>query len=334
MITEKENLTIALDGGIPEWTPLFFNGAQTVMSTAMQDVPPAGSGRGLDWFGVDQVSTPETFGMFTPTVGVPHVLTDITQWRDQVRIPDLESTDWEAVAKRDLETFRIDRENYVFDYKFGTGLFERLHYLMGFEESMIAIALEPDSVYELIGALTDFYIKRAEIIAEFYKPDYFTLMDDYTHISGQFISGTTFDALFAPHIKRIVDFVATTDMKFKLHCCGRAELLLDNFYRIGIRRFDPVQPCNDLADMRRRYPDISLMGGLDLQGVTDHPRATEEDIRKEVRRCVDEYGPLGGYVMYCCTIYKADPQSYLPGGRMFFLMDEASSYAKCVAGAA
>lgn len=332
-MNEKENILLAFEGKKPEWTPCFWNGAQIILSTAVLNIPQLGSKEGYDWFGVHWTATEDTGGMFTPTVGMPVPLTDIELWRDQVKFPDLSAIDWEETAKRDYEMFGIDRENMVLDYYNGNGLFERLHFLMGFEEALMAIVTNPEDVYDLVGAIADHYIEIAHYIAKYYKPDYYTFLDDYAHVRGLFISPETFDELFAPHLKRIIDAVESTEMRFKMHCCGMQELLLDNFYEIGVRRLDPCQPCNDLVAMKERYPEISLMGGLDLQGVVDYPGVTEEQLRAEVRRCIDEYGPAGGFVIFGGGVDLYSPTAFEPDQKMGIIVDESTKYAKIKASA-
>ncbi|MEL4105884.1 uroporphyrinogen decarboxylase family protein [Oscillospiraceae bacterium WX1] len=322
IMTEKENIILAFDGKMPEKTPCFWTAAQLILSSAVKNIPTLGLTEGYDWFGVHWTATEDTGWMFSPTADKPHVLTDITKWREQVKFPDIEKIDWETAAANDMMFFNIDRENKVMDYYHGNGIFERLHFLMGFEEAMVAIIEEPEAVYDLMGAVADMYIAIAEKIDQYYKPDYYIFLDDYAHRLGLFVSPATFDKLFAPHLKRIVDFVGTTGMKFKMHCCGMQELLLDNFYKIGIRRFDPGQPCNDLVAMKKRYPDIAIMGGLDIQGVVDYPGVTEEQLRAEVRRCIREYGPMGGYIIFGATVALYMPEAYAPGQKMGIILDE------------
>lgn len=326
-MTEKENILLAYEGKKPQWTPCFWAGAQLLLSSAVKNIPGLGLTEGYDWFGVHWTATENTGWMFTPTADKPHVLTDVTKWREQVRFPNLEEIDWAATAERDFAFFGTDRTK-VQDYYQGNGLFERVHFLMGFEEAMVAIQTEPEAVYELVGAIADMYIAIAEKIAIYYKPDLYTFLDDYGHHRGIFISPETFDRLFAPHLKRIIDFVNTTDMKFKMHCCGMQELLLDNFNKIGVRRLDPCQPCNNLVAMKARYPDISLMGGMDIQGVIDFPGVTEEQLRAEVRRCIDMYGPMGGYIMFGATVELYNPASFAPGQKMGIILEEAANYAR------
>jgi hypothetical protein len=54
--------------------------------------------------------------------------------------------------------------------------------------------------------------------------------------------------------------VEANGMKYLQHCCGQVQAVLDNLYAVGVRRID-------------------------------NPYSSEADIRREVRRCIDEYAP-------------------------------------------
>ena len=71
---------------------------------------------------------------------------------------------------------------------------------------------------------------------------------------------------------------------------------------------------------------MAFMGGLDVQGIVDKPGISEEAIRKEVRRCIDTYGPEGHYVLYGASTSAAVMSAYAPGGNLFTVIDEAARY--------
>ena len=100
-MTEKENVQVALEGGIPEHTPLFWNGGQLMVSSVIGNMPVPGTAEGYDWWGVHWTACEEACGAFAPTAGRPPVITDITRWREQVKVPDISGIDWEAAAARD-----------------------------------------------------------------------------------------------------------------------------------------------------------------------------------------------------------------------------------------
>lgn len=326
-MTERENIEIALNGGIPEHTPVFWAGGQLMISSVICNCPAFGTKEGYDWWGVHWTATDNTGGMFTPTVGYPPVLTDITKWREQVKFPDISNIDWEAAAKRD--TARLDPNKLTDFYGLGNGLFERLHFLMGFEEAMYALMEEPEECAALVSAIADFYIQIIEKVGKYYKPDYFTLLDDYAHKNGGLISPAMFREIIKPSLKRIVEAVEANGMKYIQHCCGQEQLFLDDFHDIGIRRIDPCQPCNDLPAMKKKYPDMGFMGGLDLQGVVDVPDVTEQQLRDEVDRCIREYGKtMGSYVIYGCSVDMYDPEAFKPGHKIGIIIDQAMKAAQ------
>ena len=194
---------------------------------------------------------------------------------------------------------------------------------------MYALMEEPEECAALVSAIADFYIQIIEKVGKYYKPDYFTLLDDYAHKNGGLISPAMFREIIKPSLKRIVEAVEANGMKYIQHCCGQEQLFLDDFHDIGIRRIDPCQPCNDLPAMKKRYPDMGFMGGLDLQGVVDVPDVTEQQLRDEVDRCIREYGKtMGSYVIYGCSVDMYDPEAFKPDHKIGIIIDQAMKAAQ------
>lgn len=328
-MTNRENALIALKGGAPEAVPCFFSSCQIVIATPMQEGPPIMGSAGYDGYGVHQTPTESGGGMFTPTPTIPPVLTDITKWREQVKFPDYENWDWVTIATADKEMMHLDPENYVQDLYCANGLFERLHFLMGFEDAVCAILEEPEHAFDLVGAIADKKIEFARKVAQYYKPDVFTFLDDYAYKEGLFISPSTFREIFKPHLARVVKAVHETGMIYKQHCCGKMESLLDDFMEIGITAFDPVQPLNNIPAMKKKtLGKAGLMGGLDVQNIIDKHGVTEGEIRAEVRRCIDQYAEGGGYMIYGASLGMYNPSSYAPDGRLGIVIDECFKYGQ------
>lgn len=320
-MTEKEALQAVLDGEKADFVPNLFFGGQLMLSSVLGNLPAIGLREGYDWWGVHWTACEEAGGMFTPTAGRAPVISDICNWREELKLPDISGIDWEAAAARDKAN--LDPNKLTIFFGMGNGIFERIHFLLGFEETMYALVEDPEEVAALANTIADFYVILIEKIGKYYQPDYLTFLDDYTHKDGAFMSPETFDAIFAGPLKKIVDAVESNGMKYIQHCCGREELLLDNFYRIGIRRIDPWQPCNHTEEMQKKYPDVTFIGGLDTQFVVDVPDVSEETLRNEVIRCYETYGKYGNYVFYPSSVSMYDPRAYAPGGRINIMMDQS-----------
>lgn len=324
-MTEKENALIALRGGKPEWVPCYF-GITVLNSPYAGERLQRGVPSGYDEYGVHWTVTESASNTATPSQQAP-VLTDVTKWREQVKFPVLNEEQFAKDAEAWFEMVKPDRENVLIDCMCPNGMFERSHFLMGFEDTLISLYEEPEAMYELAGAIIDYKIKVAKLIAKYYKPDMFTYLDDYSFGKGLFFSPDKFREIYKPHLARLVKVVQDEGMIFKQHCCGKMEDLLDDFYEIGIRVFDPCQPCNNLKAMHDKYPgEICLSGGLDVQEVIDRPGVTEEELRAEVRRCIDEYAQDGGYMMYGTTLEFFKPTAKNPGNPVSIIIDECKTY--------
>ncbi len=79
---------------------------------------------------------------------------------------------------------------------------------------------------------------------------------------------------------------------------------------------------NDLEKIKAQYGDqLVFAGGVDPQ-VTDRPGATEEDIRAEVRRCIDVLGKNGGLLCSSAVMFST------VAGVDDIIDDEGTKYGK------
>ncbi|MDR1797790.1 MAG: hypothetical protein LBR44_10265 [Clostridiales Family XIII bacterium] len=326
-MNHKEIMLTALKGGVPERVPCFFSSGQVNIAEPLGDSPPFGQPFGVDAYGAPQAASQSGAGFFTPDTTKPPAITDITKWKEQAVFPDFSGIDWTQVYEGVKQFMHLDRDAFVQDFYCGNGIFERLHFNLGFENALVAVLEEPEAVYEYVGAVADKKIEAVKIVAQYFKPDVFTYLDDYAHVGGLFFSKDVFRKIFKPHIKRIVDAVKETGMIYKQHSCGKMEDLFDEFYDIGVRCFDPVQPVNDIAAMKAKHPgEVCFMGGLDIQHVVDRDGVTEEELRAETRRCIDAYAPGGGYIIFGASISMYDPEAFMPGNKIGIIIDECARY--------
>ena len=126
-MTLKENYDIAMRHGMPEQVPVYSKPVR--YNVGLGDVWEKGpAGGGLDGFGCLWASG---IGGQTPVPG-NYVLTDITDWKNQVRFPDLKAVDWAEKSEKELKG--LDRDTQFMEYCMGNGPFERFLDLMGLEE--------------------------------------------------------------------------------------------------------------------------------------------------------------------------------------------------------
>lgn len=294
MLSPKENYRRTLLHKKPEYVPVrLADGISCGFLDPIEKGPPGG---GFDGFGVRWVAPASGGGMPIPAPG-EFLLKDITKWQTQVIIPDPDSIDWSAKYETDMARFNINTKTHYLEYGCGNGVFERLAALMGFEEALIAIALESDAVNSLFDAITDYKIKLAEKAAKFYKPDSFTNFDDVAAEGNLFLSPETYRTLIKPHHKRLHNACWNLGMIPIQHICGKADGIIDDIVDSDAAAWSSVQPTNDIAGILDKYGDsFCIEGGYDTNGAPGYEEATIETIEAEVERCFREYAGKPGYI--------------------------------------
>ena len=221
------------------------------------------------------------------------VIKDITKWRDYVKFPEIPNLDW-SDAKKTIEG--IDRETTLVMVPSFRGLFERAHCLMPFEEVLISLYEEPESMYEFFDAYADWKLKVFEQLIDNLKPDILHTHDDWGSKTALFFSPAKFRELLKPHYERIYGYVKKRGVLIQHHadcyCMGIENDMVD----LGIDMWQGALPSNDIVQVKKNTQGkILLMGGIE-QGVIDRADATEDEIRGEVRRAIDAYAPGGAFL--------------------------------------
>lgn len=278
-----------------------------------------------DGFGVYWVCPETGGGAAIPKPG-EFLLDDICDWREKVTIPDAASFDWEAEAAKELAN--VDRNQTVVAFGFGNGVFERLAALMGFEEALLAIMEEPEEVYALFEAITDYKIQALDYIQKTYNPDVVTYYDDVATERDLFISPKTYRELIKPHHKRFAQACIDRGIIPFYHCCGKAEAIVEDMIDCGWNSWSSVQPTNDIETLIQKYgKSINFIGGWDSTGTPGTPFATHEEIVAEVKRVMDTYGKFGYGFSFFGFRYPQDGNPAVMAQYMGEIVGEAMQYS-------
>ncbi len=315
MLTEKENYLRILNGETPEWVPTYTFGKMpgSDFDTANVRVEPSVinehriRGGGLDFWGVEYVTTKESGGAIIPKTW-DYILDDITKWRDVIKAPDFSGVDWEMMVKKDLEATRINRNNSALSYRTHIGYFQMLVSFLGFENCLMALYEEPDEVLELLDYICGVYEYVTDKCIDLYKPDILNITDDTAAWQGPFISHDMYRKYFLPCYDRLAKYGRDRGIPITFHNCGKCEMFIDDMVSIGVRGWDPAQTCNDLASIKKKYAgQLTIMGGWDALGRLLDEDVTDEEIRQSVIDTFDMLAPGGGFV-WCGAFWGIDPK--------------------------
>jgi hypothetical protein len=241
-----------------------------------------------------------TYLWFSGTVArTPHitaenkVVPDISRWKESIHFPPLDGYDWKPAR-----TFAasVDRREYLTICWSSGGVFERMHFLMGFEDALCNYLQNPEAMYDLAGALADWKIGHLQRTIDNLRPDVLLYHDDWGSKTGLFISPDAWRTIIKPHQKRIVHAVKSRGVIFMHHADCVCEPIVEDMAEIGIDIWQGVIPQNDICAIQGRLKGrMALMGGIDAQ-LIDTPDCNERMIRDEVRRCIDTYCQAGHFV--------------------------------------
>ena len=237
------------------------------------------------------------------------VLPDITEWRKYVKVPDIvegvKSIGWDECLE---SAAKVDKKEKLVLGFMGTGIFEQLHYLMGFEDTLMNLLLEPDDMKDLIAAIAEYRFQYAKLLVDNFRPDAIISHDDWGTKINLFMQPDIWREYFKEHYRRIYSYMKENGVIVIHHSDAFCEPIVEDMAEIGIDIWQGVLPSNNIPKLQEQLQGrMILMGGID-SGI-DRVDATEEEIRKEVKRVCNEYGKGGGFIP---SITYGDPGAIYP----------------------
>ena len=181
-----------------------------------------------------------------------------------------------------------------------TGVFERLHFLMGFEDMLMNFLLEPEDMMDLCNAIGEYRYQYMKLIVDNIKPDVMLSHDDWGSKHALFVSPDTWREFIKPQYVKTYGYMKERGIIIMHHADSFMEPIVEDMVELGIDIWQGALPENDIPKLQKQLAGrMTLMGGLDAS-VVDRADSTEEEIRKEVRRACQTYGP-GGHFIPCIT---------------------------------
>ena len=301
MLSPKENFFRTLSGDIPEYVPSRFDPylrpfqEELLTPNNLPDGQPFVTSLGVTYVGCREANNGAM-----PKPG-EIVISDITKWRDQLKILNEMPGHWEqALADRDWEGYyksfldKVDREKTAVSVS-GGDYFLTLVSLLGFENTMLAMMEEPEEVQALLTEISEFYLFVMKKELQYMKPDVFNLMDDDAAFLCPFFSVDTYREIFKPFHKMHCDLALENGCRLLRHDCGKSEQFVDDWLELGIEAWNPFQVSNDCKRIKKEYGDrLTLDGAWDGVSVLNY----SDD---ELIAALDEYAA-----------------TFLPGGRFIF----------------
>jgi len=179
------------------------------------------------------------------------------------------------------------------------GPYLRTTFLRGQEQFLMDIAADPKLAAEIAGRVVDHMtvvgveqIKRWDM-----RETGIWIFDDFASNKGPMMSRKSFEEIFAPLYKRMIDAYKSAGAKYVLlHCDGYPFPVIDLLIQAGFDGSHPIErrAGMDVVKIREQYPKFIMVGGMDnIQTMVNGPI---EKIQAEAREVID-VGRGGGVVI-------------------------------------
>lgn len=177
-------------------------------------------------------------------------------------------------------------------------LFEKAWYLRGFEETLMDLVDDPEALCILLDRLTALRSEQARLMASA-GVDVLMLGDDVGMQTGMLMPPDIWRELFKPRLRTVIRAAREIrpDLPVFYHSCGNPTAIVPDLVEVGVTILNPLQPeCMDHRAIKEAFGDrLAFWGGVSAQGAMSF--GTPEDVRQEVRRCIEVLGRGGGYLI-------------------------------------
>jgi succinate dehydrogenase flavin-adding protein (antitoxin of CptAB toxin-antitoxin module) len=322
-ITPRENYLRHLKGENPQYIcsvehytgrPMFdrafgFHGTQA-------------PGEFKDNWGVTWVLEPGQPAAVPMTTEANKVIKDITKWDKYLNVPwpSKMTIDW---APHEAQAQAHDRKNTLLYLSMPRGLFEMTHALMTFEDALCAFLEEPEAMCELLDVLMEFKLECLKLICDHVKPDIIQIHDDWGNKKSLFMNPTTWRETLKPRWAKIYAYMHERGVIVQHHADCICEPITPDMAEIGVDVWQGVIPQNNIAWIQKEVGlKMAMQGGIDSAVIEDGTsNLNEAAIRKEVRRCIDDYSAIGNFI-------PAHPNHPLNKAAIPIISDEFDTYGE------
>lgn len=167
----------------------------------------------------------------------------------------------------------------------------------------------PAAVGQLISTIGDYYVRYIRNCAAA-GVDVIFIAGDYATATGPMVSPARYEAHVIPVLKRLVTAAHEAGMLVIKHSDGNIMPLGEMMLSTGINGLHPIDPNGgmSLSTMKKEYGKrVCLLGNVDCSYTLSW--GTVEEVRQEVKRCIHDAAPGGGYI---CTSSNSIHSSVKP----------------------
>jgi hypothetical protein len=163
------------------------------------------------------------------------------------------------------------------------GIFGSVRWLLGDEECLLAFYTMPDLVHEIMDHMTALYLTVFEKVVRDVRPDVIHIWEDMCGRQGPLISPKHWEEFMGPCYRRIKAFARAHDVRLlSVDTDGNPDLIIPPMMAAGVNYLYPMEVAAgcDVNVLRKRYPTLGMMGGIDKRAVAKGGEAIDKELAR------------------------------------------------------
>ena len=176
----------------------------------------------------------------------------------------------------------------------GFSLFERLWTMMGMENALMNMLLEPELIHRILSDICSRNLAIVDIALE-YDLDFIYFGDDWGQQQGLIMGLPHWREFIKPYLTKMYAKVRSRGKYVVQHSCGDNRQIMDDLAEIGLNVYQTFQPeIYGLSYSEKIRGKIAIWGGISTQ---QDLTKTPEEVRQITRATIDHFKDHGGLII-------------------------------------
>lgn len=197
---------------------------------------------------------------------------------------------------------------------------EALYHTVGIENFSIMTYEDSSLIEEYLERQMINSLAQVEIICANSNSPIIQCCDDLGMKNTTLFSPNWLRTHYFPKLKKVSDKVKSKNRFFSYHSCGNVTEIIPDIIEAGVDALNPLEHTAgmNLEEIKEKYGNkLVLAGNIDVNLIQE---GSTEDVRKEIRRCLDIAAKGGGYFL------KEGITQTTPLENVIAYYDEAKTY--------
>jgi hypothetical protein len=185
------------------------------------------------------------------------------------------------------------------------GFFGYPRFLMGAENLLVSFYSDPDLIRSMVDHLVDLWVFTYERVLSDIRVDALHIWEDMCFKTGPLISPDFFRVFLLPAYKRLTSFLREHGIdNIFVDTDGDCSLLIPLFIEAGVTGIYPFECASgmNIVKVRREYPGLVIMGGLDKRAMAKGKRAIDQELEEKLPVMFKHRG----YIPFCDHLVPPD----------------------------